>query len=1397
MLVSILKNKTIMMMKKIYLLLVLNILIVLSANAQGVIFSESFESTFPPTGWIIKNNGLGNSWTQYTATTNAYSGTKAMQYTYNVTNNANAWAFTPPIVMSNTPVTVSFWVKVASATFAENLKLTVGTDTVVASQTTLLDSASLININYRRWSVTYTPPAAGNYRFGFNCYSAADKYNLFVDSITITQLQPICTGTPLPGTVFSSYASVCPAAGFMLSDTGSTTGVSGLTYQWQSSPNGSNWTDIAGATSANDSIKTQSGATYYRRATTCTGSNSTTYSNSVLVAVNPAAICYCSPTNGITLHSSVGPTIDTVTISGTVLNNISGVVPTNGYTLFNDTTMMPSLQQAVTYSLKTTYQSAAIASVWFDWDQNGSFDSSEWKQITISGTNATINFTVPANAKIGKTVMRIRSRTTAATNGAINACTSFGSGETEDYLINIFSATPCTGTPNGGTILASANPICSNTTLVLTDSGATSAGALTYQWQSSSNGSAWTNIVGANNLSYSINGLTTSTYFRRVTTCTASSQIGNSNGLLINVNPLILCSCNPNTGTILHSSTSVLIDSVTIVGTSLVSNTGITAPTTGYSVYTDTTKTPSLMLNTSYTLQTHYTGTAVGSVWFDWNQNGTFESTEWSQLVLSGTSAKINFTVPVNAMLGKTIMRIRSRSSGSPNAATDACTTFASGETEDYLINIIAAVPCSGTPNGGTVLASANPICPATVVVLTDTGATSSVTGLTYQWQSSANGTAWNDIVGANNLSDSVLGLTTATYFRRVTTCSVSGQKGYSNGLQININPTALCFCSPSNGTTLHSFTSVLIDSVSIVGTSLINNTGTTAPTSGYTQFADTTKMPSLQQGLVYTVQTHFTGTAIGSAWFDWNQNGTFESNEWSQLVLSGTSAKINITVPTSALLGKTIMRIRSRSSGSPNAATDACTTFASGETEDYLIKVVAAPSCTGTPNAGTVVSSANPICSSNILVLTDTGSTKGVGGLLYQWQSSINGTTWTDLPAATLEIDSVKNLTTSTYFRRATTCSTSNIKVYSNALLINVNPIAQCICNPTNGTTLHSGTSPDIDTVIIAGTVLSNITGSNSPASGYTLYTDTALIPSLNTSSTYSLHTSYNGGAAIGSVWFDWNQNGSFEASEWTQLTVSGTAATINFTVPANALPGNTIMRIRARLTANPNAATDACTNFASGETEDYTIKVVSTNLSIQGNIVYPNANRIPNAKIIVTGTKLDSTIATGSYSFSVPVGGNYTIKGSKNNDVNKANGVTTLDLALVQSHILSKNLLNSPYKIIAADVNGDNKITTLDLVYMKRMILGFDTIYPSKKLWVFVDSNYVFTTPSNPFPYKDSISFTSLIDNKSKQTFIGIKLGDVNWDWNPLLAKPVNNSATKINDELKLETDDKIIIE
>ena len=206
-------------------------------------------------------------------------------------------------------------------------------------------------------------------------------------------------------------------------------------------------------------------------------------------------------------------------------------------------------------------------------------------------------------------------------------------------------------------------------------------------------------------------------------------------------------------------------------------------------------------------------------------------------------------------------------------------------------------------------------------------------------------------------------------------------------------------------------------------------------------------------------------------------------------------------------------------------------------------------------------------------------------------------------------------------------------------------------------------------------------------------------------------------------------------------------------------------------------------CNNISCPIAPDSVYIKVNSRFNIVGRAITPLGKPVNKAIVSTTGSPSSQyTDASGVFSLPLLPYSNPTFSLSKNNDIKKSNGVTTLDLAITQAHILGKSILNSPYKIIAADVNGDGKVSALDIVYIKRLILGIDTSFTGNKLWAFVDSSYKFPDTTNPFPFKDSISFTRLTANKSNQTFIACKLGDVNWDWNPAIQRPVLNNINPI---------------
>ena len=59
----------------------------------------------------------------------------------------------------------------------------------------------------------------------------------------------------------------------------------------------------------------------------------------------------------------------------------------------------------------------------------------------------------------------------------------------------------------------------------------------------------------------------------------------------------------------------------------------------------------------------------------------------------------------------------------------------------------------------------------------------------------------------------------------------------------------------------------------------------------------------------------------------------------------------------------------------------------------------------------------------------------------------------------------------------------------------------------------------------------------------------------------------------------------------------------------------------------------------------------------------------------------------------------------------------------------------LASMASMIAADANNSGSVTTLDLVAIRRVILQIDDNFQNNTSWRFVDADYVFPSPTNPW--------------------------------------------------------------
>ncbi len=120
------------------------------------------------------------------------------------------------------------------------------------------------------------------------------------------------------------------------------------------------------------------------------------------------------------------------------------------------------------------------------------------------------------------------------------------------------------------------------------------------------------------------------------------------------------------------------------------------------------------------------------------------------------------------------------------------------------------------------------------------------------------------------------------------------------------------------------------------------------------------------------------------------------------------------------------------------------------------------------------------------------------------------------------------------------------------------------------------------------------------------------------------------------------------------------------------------------------------------------------------------------------------------------------YMLMPTKNDE--HINGVSTLDIVLIQQHILGLNDLDSPYKLIAADVNNNEKITASDLLEIRQLILGINEEFTQNQSWRFVDAAHNFVDLSTPWPFTEQIIIDDITSDVMNQDFVAVKVGDVN---------------------------------
>ena len=384
-------------------------------------------------------------------------------------------------------------------------------------------------------------------------------------------------------------------------------------------------------------------------------------------------------------------------------------------------------------------------------------------------------------------------------------------------------------------------------------------------------------------------------------------------------------------------------------------------------------------------------------------------------------------------------------------------------------------------------------------------------------------------------------------------------------------------------------------------GVSNITNNGSGCSAGYYEYFAGQSVSQLQGQDVTLNMQAGPTYSQGFKVWIDWNENNSFA--DAGELVFTSLDWSINlyspvITVPFSATAGTKRMRVICSYVSVPTAMDGCPVNQFYGECEDYDFVVLASASCSGTPTAGTAVSSSPSICPSVNYTLSLSGATLAAG-LSYQWQSAPSATgPWTNITTGTTP-NFITSQTVDTWYQCIVTCS--GLSATSSVVGVTTNSFLACYCTSAATSTFDEEIlNVTLNTLNNSSTCGVAAPGPGSTASmysNYTTLTPTILSPGVVYPLSVEIGTCNGSYTNCTKVWIDFNQNGLFtDAGENVYTSPASSVGPHfeigNITIPSGAISGNTLMRVVNVETWDP-VNINPCGTYSWGETEDYLVNI------------------------------------------------------------------------------------------------------------------------------------------------------------------------------------------------------------
>ena len=166
-----------------------------------------------------------------------------------------------------------------------------------------------------------------------------------------------------------------------------------------------------------------------------------------------------------------------------------------------------------------------------------------------------------------------------------------------------------------------------------------------------------------------------------------------------------------------------------------------------------------------------------------------------------------------------------------------------------------------------------------------------------------------------------------------------------------------------------------------------------------------------------------------------------------------------------------------------------------------------------------------------------------------------------------------------------------------------------------------------------------------------------------------------------------------------------------------------------------------------------------------IAGSVYTPQGDMINDVEIWINSDLGDMTDDQGQYVLpDQPMYQRYELE--PYNDDAPLNGVSAIDLVILQEYILGLRDITDPYQLIAADVNSDGRISGLDVIDMQKLLLGKSDVWRNNRSWRFVIKDYEWDDIRKPWTYQEVNVIRSLDQDMMKEDWIGIKTGDLSGD-------------------------------